>query len=273
MPSRRARDTRGILNPAAGRFRLARPRPAPDLAGFVEQFWLVSWDLRGREPYRQEILPHPSVHLVIEQPGGSAVHGVWTERWSRLLEGEGWAVGTKFRPGAFEPFTRIAMADLTDSARDLTEVLGPGAGALEREVIAASEDAQRVRAVEEFLRARLPGPDATRDTAMRIAGSMLDAPADTRVEDVAAEHGLSARSMQRLFRRYLGVSPKWVLQRYRLHAAAERIAGGEGDLARLALDLGYFDQAHFIKDFKALVGRTPAGYAEECARAAAALAA
>ena len=86
-------------------------------------------------------------------------------------------------------------------------------------------------------------------------------------------HGLSARSMQRLFRRYLGVTPKWVLQRYRLHAAAERIAGGEGDLARLALDLGYFDQAHFIKDFKALVGRTPAGYAEECARAAAALAA
>ena len=211
---------------------------------------------------------------MIEQPGGSAVHGVWTERWSRLLEGEGWAVGTKFRPGAFEPFTQIAMADLTDTARDLTRGARPrGRRRSSTKSSPRARMTQRVRAVEEFLRARLPGPDPTRDTAMRIAGSMLDAPADTRVEDVAAEHGLSARSMQRLFRRYLGVTPKWVLQRYRLHAAAERIAGGEGDLARLALDLGYFDQAHFIKDFKALVGRTPAGYAEECARAAAALAA
>ena len=79
---------------------------------------------------------------------------------------------------------------------------------------------------------------------------------------------MSPRTMQRLFRRYVGVSPKWVLQRYRLHEAAERIAAGEQDLARLGLDLGYFDQAHFIKDFKSLVGRSPAEYAADCARAA-----
>ena len=83
--------------------------------------------------------------------------------------------------------------------------------------------------------------------------------------------GLSARSLQRLFRRYVGVGPKWVLQRYRLHEAAERIADGEGgDWAAFALELGYFDQAHFIKDFKALVGCSPAEYAAICASVAAA---
>ena len=77
---------------------------------------------------------------------------------------------------------------------------------------------------------------------------------------------MSARTLQRLFRRYVGVGPKWVLQRYRLHEAAERIADGyDGDWAALALDLGYFDQAHFIKDFKALVGCSPAEYAAACA--------
>jgi AraC-like DNA-binding protein len=83
-----------------------------------------------------------------------------------------------------------------------------------------------------------------------------------RVGELAARHGMSPRSLQRLFRRYVGVSPKWVLRRYRLHEAAERIAEGrDGDWARPALDLGYFDQAHFIRDFKALVGASPAQYA------------
>jgi AraC-like DNA-binding protein len=54
-----------------------------------------------------------------------------------------------------------------------------------------------------------------------------------------------------------------VIKRYRLHEAAEQLAAGEVvDWPRLALDLGYFDQAHFIKDFKTIVGRTPAEYAK-----------
>jgi AraC-like DNA-binding protein len=90
---------------------------------------------------------------------------------------------------------------------------------------------------------------------------MLSDPDITRVEHLCALAGCSARTLQRLFREYVGVTPKWVLQRIRLHEAAERMVEGEGDWASLALDLGYFDQAHFIKAFKAVVGRSPAEYA------------
>nr|WP_242594970.1 helix-turn-helix domain-containing protein [Corallococcus exiguus] len=73
--------------------------------------------------------------------------------------------------------------------------------------------------------------------------------------------------MQRLFNRYVGVNPKWVIQRYRLHEAAERLRETPPpELARLALELGYFDQAHFIRDFRRIVGCTPAGYARQVAR-------
>ena len=89
--------------------------------------------------------------------------------------------------------------------------------------------------------------------------AMLAAEA-TSVEELCAHAGYSKRTLQRLFREYVGVTPKWVLQRIRLHEAAERMADGEGDWPRLALDLGYFDQAHFIKAFKAVIGRTPADY-------------
>ena len=79
----------------------------------------------------------------------------------------------------------------------------------------------------------------------------------------AERHGLSERTLQRLFRRYVGVGPKWVLQRARLHDAVERLdtADGPVDLAALATELGWFDQAHFTRDFTALVGQSPAAYA------------
>jgi AraC-like DNA-binding protein len=75
------------------------------------------------------------------------------------------------------------------------------------------------------------------------------------------------RQLQRLFKEYVGVSPKWVIQRYRLLDAAERVAAGTiVNWADLALELGYADQAHFIRDFKGLVGRSPAEYARRLER-------
>jgi AraC-like DNA-binding protein len=59
----------------------------------------------------------------------------------------------------------------------------------------------------------------------------------------------------------VGVSPKWIIRRYRLHEAADRLAnGGAADLAELAAALGYYDQAHLTRDFTALVGKSPAEY-------------
>jgi hypothetical protein len=114
MTTGRTASHRGILNPASGRahFRLTRHEPAADLAPWVERHWVVRWDLRGREPYLQETLPHPCVNVVVEDRHGW-VFGVGTERAGRLLEGRGEAVGTKFRPGAFAPFSPLPVAGLT----------------------------------------------------------------------------------------------------------------------------------------------------------------
>ena len=81
-------------------FHLEGLPPSPQLERVVDRHWIVRWDLRGHKPFQQEVLPHPSVNLVIE-PHGSWVWGVPTTRDVRLLRGEGWAVGTKFKPGAF----------------------------------------------------------------------------------------------------------------------------------------------------------------------------
>ena len=85
-----------------------------------------------------------------------------------------------------------------------------------------------------------------------------------RVEQVAAAADLSMRTLQRLFFDYVGVGPKWVLRRARLHEAATRAAAGTPvDWAELAVELGYSDQAHLTRDFTATIGKPPAAYQRE----------
>lgn len=122
--------------------------------------------------------------------------------------------------------------------------------------------------VERFLRERRGRSDPGAELVAEVIAWMLRAAPRTRVDEVARAHGVSTRTLQRVFRANVGVSPKWVLKRYRLHDAAERIADGTvAGWASLARELGYFDQAHFISDFRALVGMTPSAYAAACSRA------
>lgn len=260
----------GVLRSEAakGQFVLTRRAPSADLAAFVERHWIVRWDLCDRAPYPQETLPHPCVNLVV-QAGRSGVFGVSTKRFEVLLEGRGLVVGTKFKPGAFHPFFRRSVAELTDSMRSIDAVFGGGAEALERDVLAAEGDDAQIAAMEAFLRPHLPGSmDANVEAALRAVRIALGDRALTTVEELTARAGLSERTLQRLFRKYVGVSPKWVIQRFRLHEAVARAEGGQSvDWAALATELGYFDQAHFIRDFKSQVGRSPTEHAAMCARA------
>lgn len=270
-------STRGILEPGsvASVFRLARYPVAPDLVHAVERHWTVAWDLRGRPPFAQEILNHPNVNLSFE-PHGAFVWGVGTTRTSHPLEGRGRVLGTRFRPGGFRALIDFPVARLTDRVVPLAELVGAAdATALDHAVRSCDEDddAGRIERVEAFLRARLDRPDPRVAEVAAIVRLLLDDPSITRVDELARRCHVSARTLQRLFNDYVGVSPKWVVQRQRLHTAAERIAEQpDCDLGRLAVDLGYFDQAHFINEFKAVVGRPPAEYAAAC-RALAAMAA
>jgi AraC-like DNA-binding protein len=242
---------RGIIDPREGfrHFRLDQRDPAPDLAAFVEQHWIVEWDLADRDPFVQETLPHPSLNLVVEDDGGW-LYGVDPVRFRRVLEGRGRAVGTKFRPGGCFPFLGRPVVELTGRSV-------PARAAFGADVRSGASIDDQVAATEAFLRARLPAPDPNVEVVARVFASILDDLTVTRIDDLAARHGMSTRSLQRLFRRYVGVTPKWVLRRFRLHEALERA----GDGAEAAQDLGYYDQAHLINEFRASVGRPPGAYA------------
>src|SRR5690606_7173792 len=136
-------------------------------------------------------------------------------------------------------------------------------------VVAAASDHQRRQLLESFVRARLPAPEEPLGLVTDIVATMLEDRSITHVHHVGARFGLSVRTLQRLFHRYVGVGPKWVIRRYRLQDVADLLARGDVvDLSALALELGFFDQAHLSRDFSALVGTTPTEYARACKAAA-----
>lgn len=259
--------TRGILKPAAveRKFHLARPLPSPDLAAFVEHYWIVSWDLRGQEPHAQETLPYPCAHLVFEA-GNTHIFGVMTGKFTRVLEGQGRVLGVKFRPAGFYPFLGHPMSQITDHAARFEDVFVMQCDELEADILVQSDEHTMAALAEGFLRGHLPVPDERVAILNQIVANIAAQREMTTVDDVlacCASVGLSMsrRTLQRLFSVYVGVGPKWVIRRFRLHEAADRIDAGERvDWARLASELGYTDQTHFIKDFKAIVGATPAEY-------------
>ena len=254
---------RGILNLKAGekKFQLSRYPPAQDLSFSVERYWIVSWDLRGQEPYVQETLPYPCVNLVIEQDQ-SRVYGVETGKFARLLENTGRVFGIKFKPGAFYPFVKAPVSQLTNSSISFRDAFGVDSTALEEAILSQEDEREMVVHAESFLRERLPERDKNVGVINEIVDYIIAHREITKVDDFVSQLHLNKRTLQRLFRQYVGVSPKWVIKRYRLHEVAERLAGGEVvDWPGMVVELGYSDQAHFIKDFKAIVGSTPAEYA------------
>lgn len=254
--------SRGILNPtlATEKFRLMRYLPALDLCFWVERYWVVEWDLT--EPYLQENLPYPCVNLAIEQ-SQSGVFGITTGKFARRLQGRGRVFGIKFRPGAFYPFVQRPISQLTDKTTPLSDVFGAAGDCLETTILGLASDDEAIKTAEGFLRERLPEPDTTVMLINEIVDCIINNRDITKVDDIVNLMGINKRSLQRMFSQYVGVSPKWVIKRYRLQEAAERLAQIQAvNWSKLALELGYFDQAHFIKDFKRLIGQTPAEYAQ-----------
>jgi AraC-like DNA-binding protein len=254
----------GVLGVRDVDFRLDRAPAADDLADLVERHWLVSWDLPPGRRASVTLLPHPCVNLVFDR-GVVAVAGVGSDRFTYVYEGRGRVFGVKFRPGAFHPFLGGPVSTLTDQTRPLSTLWGAEAQPFATDLAAAPDLPTLVSAAERHLRAHWPAQDPEVAAVGRIVHALLHDRTITRVDEVCTRFGVRPRTLQRLFQRYVGVSPKWVLRRYRLHEAAARIAEGtDHSWSAVAADLGYFDQPHFIRDFTHAIGMTPVAYAEAC---------
>jgi AraC-like DNA-binding protein len=253
---------RGILRRSlpAGKLRHSRRRPSSEVMPWIAHYWMINWDLGGCEPQVVGSLPHPNIHLIFEK-GTSVVSGVQTCKFSRVLEGQARVFGVKFRPGGFRPFLESPVSKLADRVVPANRIFGRDLEPLEAIVLSSGKEDDKVRAVDDFFRARAPKRDPMIELAGQLVERILREPEIKSVDDLASHAVMSKRRLQRIFNEYVGVSPKWVIRRYRMHELIEKInSGSRLDWSQVALDLGYFDQAHLINDFKSIVGYSPTQY-------------
>ncbi|HVX42355.1 MAG TPA: AraC family transcriptional regulator [Mycobacteriales bacterium] len=257
-------DSRGIIRPtlAGERFRLERHQPGPDTGRFIDRYWLVTWDLPLSVRHRQQVLPHPVVNIGFEAER-AVVYGVNPRMDDRTLEGRGRVLGVMFRPAGFRPFLGRPLSSITGAALPLRDVLGETG--LEDLIRAGGTDEEIVARVEAYFGSRLPAERQPCEDLSPLIEQIAADPAVVRVDAAAQRLGVSVRGLQRLFADQVGIGPKWVIRRYRLYEAAERAARGtDVDWAALAVELGYSDQSHLIREFTAAIGMPPARYAREC---------
>ena len=266
---------RGVLQAGEDRstaFFHQRLAPSPELAPFVQHLWYVQWDLRGSTPSTAETLPHPSCYLIfehdlerpIDDPGvhrRAEISGVTRGKFSRQMEGLGQVFGLKFKPGGLRPFLSSSVSTLTGRVVAASEVFGPDILMLATQLRGLNSPENMAAVTAAYFARHLPPRDTNAELSATLVNMILHDPSILSVETLSRRSGLSIRSLQRLFKEYVGVSPKWVIRRFRLHEVLERFHSGKAlDGSQLALDLGYADQAHLLNDFRKLAGYSPTEY-------------
>jgi len=268
-------STAGVLRPAefARHVSLDRRPAGAGVGEWVENHWWLRWDLPPGRWFSSQVVTHPTCSLTAEicsdpragMPRGTTVviTGVATKRFDVEIRGWGTVAGVRFRPGGLAALTGRAASAWTDR-------VVPASDVLPRQLCAALADPGLVEDPDEWVATAESGliaaagaADPRYEQLLTIVADMLADRSLVNVADLAQRHAVTPRTLQRLFTHYVGIGPKWVLARYRMHDVLTEIdAGYAGTVTDLAHRYGWYDQAHFTRDFTALVGVTPGQYRE-----------
>ena len=248
--------------------------PCAALQPFIEHYWFVTSD-DGPVDLRVNVFVDARADLIFNFGAPylrEVIGGSTTEHTSSNLDaqrlvpirivqrGRVRIAGVRFRLGGLGPFTRIALRPFTGLTPEPSAILGDGARELETQLTNAQDVDAQAALLEGFLLARL----ATGDGHARFTiacNALAAADGNVSVDAIAAVAGVSSRQVDRLFARYLGITPKTLARVLRFQRTLRRLMQDPScSLAEVAADAGYFDQPHFVRDFKRMSGGVPRGY-------------
>lgn len=252
-----------------------RHAPSRLLNPYVDYFYYID----GTMPHRREkVLPTGWLDLEVNlggaihiydasgaKPVATCVESWWTGAWTTYGTVE-WPeniqlVGIHFKPGGAYPFLNFPLSELHNRIVPADAIWGQFAAALYERLCMARSIPARLALFETLLLTRLcsapPGLDVVRHSVTEIArhhGSLS-------MKALSDHMGISQNHLLTQFKRMVGISPKALAQLYRLKRVLRSIdPAHEMDWTRIAHQSGYYDQAHFNKDFRAFTGHSPTGY-------------
>jgi AraC-like DNA-binding protein len=224
---------------------------APErLRPFVECFWSIE---SGEALPEYPVLPDGCVDIVYSPRGGPQVVGTMTRVRKFMFQAGERQVGVRFRPAMALGFVRAPGIETTDRILLLDDVWGAQGRRLGAQIAEAKSAKQAIALLEaELVDASAPG------VVQKVSAHIVDQSGQVRMDDLAFDAGMSARQLRRLFLDQMGLTPKHFCRVIRFRHSLSHLRGAKrGDWAGVALECGYYDQAHFINDFREFSGYTP----------------
>ena len=263
-------------------------RPGDKLTPYVKCYYI--YQAEADVAFDDTVFPSGNVEIIFNLGTGkwqTAVgNGFATtpavELWGQIIRplpirsiGKNTMLGVRCHPHAAGCFLNGKIDVFNNQVVDFADVEGKAVNTLHSKLQETTEWNKRIELVESFLMRRLLSAEK-KAGQMAVVGDIMNELRHEdffdNIENVAARYGITSRYLQKLFLQYTGLTPKLYTKINRFQNSLRLVTKRELSLTSIAYDCGYFDQSHFIKEFKSFTGFTPSGYSSATSPVALALA-
>lgn len=254
----------------------SRITPHPDLTAFIECYWMMYSD--DPNPVMEKIIPDGFTELIFNYRDvyKSKISGIWQLQSPNLLAGQlrtyfylqntgtTGSIAIKLKPAALTQIFGLNMEEYLDKIVDLDTFSNTALDELQKKisVLCSIDYSKRKPAVKQvlddfFSRMITSATENPLQIPLRLIFSTNGM---VSVSEMATAAGISERQLERLFKRYIGLSPKYYARIIRFNYIFQLIQGNQSTWADIVYQSGYYDQSHFIRNFKAFTGEDPSSY-------------
>lgn len=246
--------------------------PSKDVAEFVKCYWTLE-SPKEETPEKQTIVPDGCMEMIFHY---GDLYAQYTEGSNKIIQPRCFVFGqlsrpleieptgatgifsVRFHPNGFLPFTTLSIKEMENKAVSLEQLFGKEGLEIERKILNADQTSEKIKLIESFLLNRLTDSENIDRIVKSTIETILTANGQLSVEELSKQTNVNRRQLERKFSSAIGLSPKQLSKTIRLQATLKMLLSKKfTNLTALAHENEFYDQAHFIKDFKELTGFTP----------------
>lgn len=246
--------------------------PSKELATLIKCYWTLE-SPKEEVPEKQTIVPDGCMEMIFHY---GDLYRQYTENGNSIIQPQCFVVGqltrpleieptgetrifsVRFHPNRFLPFATIPIKEMENTAVTLKKLFGKEGQEMERNILKANSTSERIKLIEIFLFNRLTKSETVDRIVKSTVDTMLTANGHISIDALSKQTNINRRKLERKFSSAIGLSPKQLSKTIRLQATLKMLLNKQfTSLTALAYENEYYDQAHFIKDFKEFTGLTP----------------